>query len=74
MKTVSEIFATNPDLLETKEVKELCEQFAYQMQQMRKREINVTNKVSDLIMRSEYFVKDGTPLLKTFEKITEIVF
>lgn len=74
MKTITEIFKTNPTLLETKEVKELVEQFKKQFQANKMKHYNYWNKVTELTMNSELFVIKGIPCKDVVEKIQNLSF
>lgn len=74
MKTLTEIFSTNPELLETKEVKELIEQFRTQFRYSLNKHENYWNKVTDLTMNSDLFVINGMPCKDVVSKIHEISF
>ena len=74
MKTIVEIFETNPDLLETKEVKELIKQFKYQFDSIKFRQYKYWNKVTDLIMHSELFLKEGKSCKQVVEQINKVSF
>lgn len=74
MKTIKEIFETNPSLLEEKEVKELIEQFAKQYNNLRNKHQNYFNAVTDLTMFSELFVINGESCKDALIKIHEISF
>jgi hypothetical protein len=74
MKTITEIFETNPSLLETKEVKELIEQLGEQFQANKMKHCNYWNKVTELTMNSELFVIKGIPCKTVIEKIQNLSF
>ena len=74
MKNIKEIFESNPDILETKEVKELIEQFHFQFKAIQKKQRNYFDKVTDVVFNSELFLKDGISCKKCIEKIAEISF
>lgn len=74
MKTVWEIFKDNPELLETKEVKELCDQFKIQMDAIKRKHLNYWDKVTQLTMNSDYFVIKGMPCREVVEKIQNLSF
>jgi hypothetical protein len=74
MKTIAEIFETNPSLLETNEVKELVEQFREQFQANKMKHYNYWNKVTELTMNSELFVIKGISCREVVEKIQNISF
>jgi len=72
MKTIVEIFESNPSLLETKEVKELVEQFKIQFQANKMKYYNYWNAVTELTINSELFVIKGMSCPDVIEKITEL--
>lgn len=74
MKTIKEIFETNPSLLEEKEVKELIEQFSIQFKKIRDMHYNNLDKITDITMHSEFFLKDGIPAKEAIEKIHNLLF
>lgn len=74
MKTINEIFATNPELLNTPEVKELVAQFKIQFDYYKDRYNNYWNAVTTQTMSSEMFVIDGKPCKEALEKINQISF
>ena len=74
MKTIHEIFETNPELLETKEVKELVMQFKIQFDAIKKKHLNYWDKVTQLTMNSDYFVIKGMPCREVVEHIQNISF
>jgi putative heme iron utilization protein len=61
MKTIQEIFATNPSLLETKEVKEMLQQSRAMMQSIADKHNNFRHEVSEILFESEVFIIDGRP-------------
>lgn len=58
-KTIEEIFKSNPDLLETNEVKELINQFKTQFNKLKKAKHDYWDEVTDILMRTEFYIKDG---------------
>lgn len=74
MKTLAEIFETNPQLLETKEVKELVNQFAIQFNANKLKHYRYWDKVTELTMNSEFFVINGTPCKDVVERIHNLSF
>ena len=74
MKTISEIFKNNPQLLQENEVKELIEQFKIQFQAMKMKHVKYWNKVTDLIMNSELFVTKGIACENVVQEINNISF
>mgnify|MGYP001766080884 CR=1 FL=1 len=74
MKTITQIFETNPTLLETKEVKELVEQFREQFHANKMKHYNYWNKVTDLTGSSELFVINGISCKEVVEKIQNLSF
>jgi len=74
MKTITEIFATNPDLLNQPEVKELVEQFYIQFEAMKRKHMDYWDKVTTLTMSSELFVTKGDTCKKVVEEINNISF
>jgi len=74
MKTIVEIFETNPSLLETKEVKELVEQFREQFQANKMKHYNYWDKVTELTMNSELFVIKGMSCKDVVDKIQQLSF
>lgn len=74
MKTLAEIFKTKPDLLETKEVKELVEQFRVQFEAYKKKHLVYWDKVTNLTINSDLFVINGMDCKKVVEKIHELSF
>lgn len=74
MKTLSEIFQSNPSLLETKEVKELVSQFKIQFDSIKGSKMSFWDKVTTLTMNSELFVIKGMPCKEVIEKINDLAF
>ena len=74
MKTINEIFETNPSLLETKEVQELIEQFRIQFEAAKRGRWVFWDKVTSLTMNSELFVLYGMPCREVVKKINELSF
>jgi len=74
MKTVTEIFATNPDLLNQPEVKELVEQFYIQFEAMKRKHMDYWDKVTTLTMSSELFFIEGATCKKVVEEINHFSF
>ena len=74
MKTIAEIFETNPELLETKEVQELVSQFKIQFEANKMRHFRYWDKVTMLTMNSELFVIKGMPCREVVEQIQNISF
>jgi hypothetical protein len=74
MKTINEIFESNPDLLKTKEVQELVEQFKIQFELNKNKHWNYWNKVTELTMNSECFVIDGIPAKTVIKRIQDLSF
>jgi hypothetical protein len=74
MKTITEIFSSNPELLETKEVKELIEQFRVQFLSKKLNHHAYWNKITTLTMNSELFVINGTPCKQIVEDIHNLSF
>ena len=74
MKTLTEIFESNPSLLETKEVKELVSQFKIQFDSIKGSKMSFWDKVTTLTMNSELFVIKGMPCKVVIEKINDLAF
>ena len=74
MKTIQEIFETNPQLLETKEVKELVEQFKIQFKANQLRYYKLWDAITDITLNSELFVIKGTSCRDVVNKIHELMF
>lgn len=74
MKTIEEIFKTNPKLLEEKEVKELIEQFRIQFMSLKTKHYKYWDKVTSLTMNSEYFINNGLSSKIVVEEIHNISF
>jgi hypothetical protein len=74
MKTINEIFESNPKLLEEKEVKELIEQFRVQFMQLKTKHHDYWDKVTSITLNSDLFVINGIPCKDAIEKINEISF
>jgi hypothetical protein len=74
MKTIVEIFKESPELLETKEVKELVEQFKIQFSYNKLRHYRYWDRVTQLTMNSEFFVINGMPCKEVVEKIQTLSF
>lgn len=74
MKTIKEIFETNPSLLNEKEVKELIEQFEVQFNALRNRHEKYWGQVTNLTMNSDLFVIKGIPCKDVVSKINELSF
>jgi hypothetical protein len=74
MKTLQEIFATNPDLLKEKEVVELTKQFAIQFKTIQNNHWDYWDKVTTLTMNSELFVIKGMSCEEVVKIINEIEF
>ena len=60
-KNIYEIFKSNPDLLETPEVKELVKEFSTQFKSLQKQKQDYWNEVTDILMRTDFYVIDGLP-------------
>lgn len=74
MKTIKEIFESNPSLLDTKEVKELVEQFKIQFEAIKEAKSSFWNQVTTLTMNSDLFVIEGMPCNEVVEKINDLAF
>jgi hypothetical protein len=74
MKTLHEIFKTNPGLLEEPEVKEMVEQFRIQFQKLKNDKYEFWDKVTEITMNSELFVIQGQSCKDALSKIHEIAF
>jgi hypothetical protein len=74
MKTLHEIFKTNPGLLEEPEVKEMVEQFRIQFQKLKNDKDEFWDKVTEITMNSELFVIQGQSCKDALSKIHEIAF
>ncbi len=74
MKTITEIFKTNPELLDAPEVKELVEQFSIQFKNLQDQKDDFWNNVTDITMNSEFYVINGTPCKESLIKIHELAF
>lgn len=74
MKTIEEIFASNPSLLETKEVKELVDQFKIQFKAIKETQSSFWNQVTSLTMNSECFVINGIPCEEVIQQINDLAF
>ncbi len=73
-KNINEIFATNKQLLDTPEVKELVAQFKEQFNLMKITKAQYWQAVTDITMNSELFVINGTPCKDAIEEINKISF
>jgi hypothetical protein len=58
-KNIHEIFKSNPDLLETTEVKELVKEFSNQFKSLQKQRHDYWNEVTDVLMRTDFYVING---------------
>lgn len=74
MKTIHEIFKTNPDLMEEPEVKELINEFSSQFKKLKSSKYRYWDFVTDLTIHSELFLKDGIPCKDVVEKIHNASF
>lgn len=74
MKTIKEIFSTNPELMNAPEVVELTEQFRKQFEKIKQEKQAYWDKVTDISMNSELFVIKGTPCKLALERIINISF
>ena len=74
IKNIKEIFETNPELLETKEVKELIEQFHFQFKKLKGLQFKNWDEITTLTMNSDLFVKDGMSCKEVVNKINEVLF
>jgi len=74
MKTITEIFETNPSLLNEPEVKEMVEQFKIQYQKLKNDKYEYWDKITNITMNSELFVINGTTCKEALSKIHEISF
>ena len=74
MKTITEIFETNPSLLNEPEVKELVEQFKLQYEKLKNDKYKYWDKITNITMKSELFVIKGTSCKEALSKIHEISF
>ena len=72
MKTIKEIFASNPSLLETEEVKELVDQFKIQFKAIKETQSSFWNQVTSLTMNSECFVINGIPCKEVIKQINDL--
>ena len=59
MKSIKEIFATNPSLLEANEVKELIEQSRLWMQSTAQKHNAFRQDVFDILFQSDVFIING---------------
>ena len=74
MKTITEIFETNPSLLNEPEVKELVEQFKLQYEKLENDKYEYWDKITNITMNSELFVIKGVSCKEALSQIHEISF
>lgn len=73
-KTIEEIFKSKPELLETNEVKELIDQFKEQFNNIKKQKHQYWDEVTDILMRTEFYVKDGLSCEQAIELLIKKSF
>ena len=73
-KNIHEIFKSNPDLLETPEVKELVKEFSNQFKSLQKQRHDYWNDVTDVLMRTEFYVIKGLPSDKAVQILIDKSF
>ena len=73
-KHITDIFKNNSELLENKEVKELIKQFKIQFYSLKKEKDNYKDKVTDILMSTDFFVINGLKSDDAIKKLLEISF
>lgn len=73
-KNIHEIFKSNPDLLETPEVKELVSEFSNQFSNLRKQKHDYWNEVTNVLMRTQFYDINGYTSDKAIELLIEKSF
>lgn len=73
-KNIHEIFKNRPDLLETKEVKELVKEFSKQFRDLQVKKHNYWDGVTDILMRTNFYVIDGITSDKAIQLLIDKSF
>ena len=74
MKTINEIFESNPNLLKEPEVIELVEQFKLHFNRLKYDKHLFWDKVTNITMNSELFVINGKSCKQALSEIHELAF
>ena len=72
MKTLQEIFKDKPQLLESKEVKEVAEHFNIQYGKLAKKHNEYRMKIENIALNSEFYKPNGTSIADAIREIFEL--
>ena len=73
-KNIHEIFKSNPDLLETPEVKELVSEFSKQFKSLQESKHKYWDEVTSVLMHTQFYVIDGYTSDEAIELLIEKSF